>query len=96
MKLDDHEFQAAVKQMQTMAASGAHLEQLLRFAQTHVAARMNVIAALVAFYRAFDIPLGTATCLGTWEGFGGENPTVSGESLELEFGEQIRSKLRQL
>ncbi|MBK8254324.1 MAG: hypothetical protein IPK82_16855 [Polyangiaceae bacterium] len=96
MKLDDEQFDAAVDQMRTLAAGGAHLEEVLIFSRTHIAARMNTVASLVAFQRAFGIPLTVAACLGVWEGFHGENPPVSGESLEAEFGEQIRSAARSL
>lgn len=95
MNIDDDEFLQSVEHLQALARTGASLSTLLDFAKANIATRSSSTHALVAFYRAFDIPLSVATSLGTWVGFSGTNPGVSADELESKFGELIRRKIRQ-
>ncbi len=94
MDLDDRDFDRVVEELRAMARTGASTGSLLEFAKTTVAVHSTPIHAVVAFYRAFNIPLMVATSLGGWAGFNEENQGVSSEDLESEFGELLRSNIR--
>ncbi len=64
MDLDDRDFDRAVEELRAMARTGASTGSLLEFAKTTVAVHSTPIHAVVAFYRAFSIPLMVATSLG--------------------------------
>lgn len=95
MDIDDEEFKKAVDDLQTLARAGASVAQLLELANIRIAEHSSAMHAIVAFHRAFDISLNTAKSLGNWVGFSGKNPGTAASDLELEFGDMLRSRIRE-
>lgn len=95
MVLDDPSFWQAVEALRKLALEGTALAELLESAKAR-AGKRNTVLAIAIFYRAFDLPLGVATSLGSWTGFEAEfgRDGRTAEDLEAEYGELIRVHAR--
>lgn len=66
----------AVSALKALAREGAPMSALLECARDKVSLRSTPTHALMAFYRAFDVPISLATSLGRWADFSAPNPGV--------------------
>ena len=94
MDSSDPRFGQVVETLKKLAREGASVAVLLETAKEDIGDLSSSIAAVLAFRRAFDIPLFAATSLGGWAGFNERGEGVSSEQLESEWGELIRSHIR--